>query len=191
MDVAHEVIMPKQVLKVQKVWQYSATAFSPSGLVGAQNAEKLPNFKSRFYNLKVPKSKNWRKQTCFKIQFYIGIQLSWNVFGQFWFLTRPSIEVTIPIVHLYSSIRSTTPLTRKTILWAASNSKKKSPSFTHSDLWDLGTRKVNFGFKKGNFRDDLFFFMAPSDFSADTHPKWPHMRINRHESAWPLVVETF
>ena len=38
MDVAHEVIMPKQVLKVQKVWQYSATAFSPSGLVGAQNA---------------------------------------------------------------------------------------------------------------------------------------------------------
>ena len=88
MDVAHEVIMPKQVLKVQKVWQYSATAFSPSGLVGAQNDEKLPNFKWRFYNLKVPKSKNWRKQTCFKIQFYIGIQLSWNVFGQFWFLTH-------------------------------------------------------------------------------------------------------
>ena len=32
--------------------------------------------------------------------------------------------------------------------------------------------------------------MAPSDFSAESHPPWPHMRISRHESdmaasAWP------
>ena len=37
------------------------------------------------------KSKSWRKQTCFKIQFYIGIQLRWNVFEQFWFSASPSV----------------------------------------------------------------------------------------------------
>ena len=35
--------------------------------------------------------------------------------------------------------------------------------------------------------------MAPSDFSAESHPPWPHMRISRHESdmaasAWPSPV---
>ena len=43
MDVAHEVIMPKQVLKVQKVWQYSATAFSPSGHFSAIFGQKCEN----------------------------------------------------------------------------------------------------------------------------------------------------
>ena len=37
------------------------------------------------------KSKSWRKQTCFKIQFYIGIQLRWNVFEQLWFSASPTV----------------------------------------------------------------------------------------------------
>ena len=35
--------MPKQVLKVQKVWQYSATAFSPSGHFSAIFGQKYEN----------------------------------------------------------------------------------------------------------------------------------------------------
>ena len=45
LDVANEVIMPKQVLKVQNVRQYFARAFSPSGLVKAKNGEKQQNEK--------------------------------------------------------------------------------------------------------------------------------------------------
>ena len=37
-------------------------------------------------------SKSWRKQTCFKIQLYVGIQLRWTVFEQLWFSASPNVE---------------------------------------------------------------------------------------------------
>ena len=72
-------------------------------------------------------------------------------------------------------------------LWATSNSKQISIFNPF--------RFVRFGNPKGKIwvKKNDFFFMAPSDFSANTHPTWPHMRINRHESnmaasAWPSLV---
>ena len=47
------------------------------------------------------KSKSWRKQTCFKIQFYIEIQLTWNVFvilGNFDQSQRAIITILIIVI---------------------------------------------------------------------------------------------
>ena len=38
------------------------------------------------------KSKSWRKQTYFKIQFYIRIQLTWSIFGPFWPISASPTE---------------------------------------------------------------------------------------------------
>ena len=72
---------------------------------------------------------------------------------------------------------------------------KKIPIFHPFRFVRFGNTKGEIWVEKGDFRGDLFFVMAPSDSSADTHPTWPHMRINRHESdmaacAWPSLDVT-
>ena len=48
------------------------------------------------------KSKSWRKQTCFKIQFYIGIQLRWNVFVTLGYSDHSQRALLYNIIHCFA-----------------------------------------------------------------------------------------